>query len=64
MSRDITISSKRTISLLQRVYDAEEGKEAILKKALENLKQIRLIFQKISDEMKGEDFLKYIRAFR
>lgn len=63
ISRDITIDSKRTIFLLQRVAGSE-CESSVLDEALEKLKQIQATkFSLIAQELQSEDPYRFIRAY-
>ncbi|XP_074662206.1 translin-associated protein X-like [Tubulanus polymorphus] len=64
LSRDITIDSKRTIFLLQRITGNEHQKDEILLEAAEKLEQIQKEkFQQIADELFSEDAYQFLRAY-
>jgi predicted translin family RNA/ssDNA-binding protein len=60
ISRDITIGSKRLIFLLHRFLD---DPEEITQKADEDLKKIHENFARIAQELQGQDYYRYLRAF-
>ncbi|XP_033735054.1 translin-associated protein X-like isoform X2 [Pecten maximus] len=63
VSRDITIDSKRTIFLLQRVAGSD-SECAVLEEASEKLKQIQNTkFSLIAKELQDEDPYRFIRAY-
>jgi len=61
LSRDITIGSKRLISLLQR--SAGEDKDQIMKKATVDLEKIKETIHKVIHELEGQEYWRYQRAF-
>jgi len=61
LSRDITIGSKRLIFLLHRVF--EEPKETIQQKIHEPLTLIQANLSKIAEDLKGQEYWRYQRAF-
>ncbi|XP_064622836.1 translin-associated protein X-like [Lineus longissimus] len=64
LSRDVTIESKRTIFLLQRLAGKEVNKAGILEDALKKLKEIQTDkFKKIAQELHGEEPFQYTRAY-
>ncbi|XP_069117603.1 translin-associated protein X-like isoform X2 [Argopecten irradians] len=63
VSRDITIDSKRTIFLLQRVAGSD-SELSVLEEATDKLKQIQQTkFALIAKELQGEDPYRFIRAY-
>ncbi|KAL8592602.1 hypothetical protein ACOMHN_026532 [Nucella lapillus] len=65
LSRDITIESKRAISLLQRCAgDGSQEKEKILQEAHSKLKEIQSTrFLHVAVELEGQDHYQFIRAY-
>ncbi|KAF2073701.1 hypothetical protein CYY_004989 [Polysphondylium violaceum] len=61
ISRDITISSKRLISLLQRA--CWENKQDIIVQAKEDLDKIHLLFGTIITELNNQEYWKFQRSF-
>ncbi|XP_060071771.1 translin-associated protein X-like isoform X2 [Ylistrum balloti] len=63
VSRDITIDSKRTIFLLQRVAGSD-SESALLEEASDKIKQIQKAkFVLIAEELQDEDPYRFIRAY-
>ena len=62
LSRDVTIHSKRIISLLQRVAGAD-NKEEILKEAEQKLVEVKEYLKGIALELTNEDPYRFGRAF-
>ncbi|EGC34512.1 hypothetical protein DICPUDRAFT_79738 [Dictyostelium purpureum] len=60
-SRDITIQSKRVISLLQRAV--WEDKNEIIKQSKQNLQPIYKLFEVIIKELDQQEYYKFQRAF-
>lgn len=64
LSRDVTIESKRTIFLLQRITGKEEEKESIFSEAEKKLAEIQTSkWKAVGVELQGEDPYQYIRAY-
>jgi len=61
LSRDVTIGSKRLIFLIHRIF--EESKETIIDKVNEPLRQIRGNLYKIAEDINGQEYWRYQRAF-
>jgi len=63
LSRDLTIGSKRLISLLQRGTKGAEGKEQVLQKGEADLLKLYEIIFGIANELEKEEYWRYHRAF-
>lgn len=61
-SRDVTITSKRIIFLLQRVAGAD-NREQILKEADEKFLEVKELLKAIASELEGEDPFLFSRAY-
>ncbi|KAI8909860.1 Translin [Powellomyces hirtus] len=62
ISRDITIESKRTISLLHRIAGSQQHRPTLLAQAHTQLNHVVALFAKAAGDLSGNDFYKHCKS--